>query len=145
MRTTFLLLSSAVLLAACADAETTAPRSRPNGPALGATNQSVADSPPGPGAAAKPTDQVGWTKAATNYSDQVSIPAGVSQTAVVYCPAGTTATGGGFYFSSIPPLLPPAVVDNTPLGSGTGWIVVVRNYAASGGGATVRAFVRCAS
>jgi hypothetical protein len=144
MRTAFLLLSSAVLLAACADGETTAPRSRPGRPALTGSNQSVADFAPGPGAAAKPTDQVGWTKATTNYSDQVSIPAGASQTAVVYCPAGTTATGGGFYFSSIPPLLPPAVVDNTPAGA-NGWIVVVRNYASSGGGATVRAFVRCAS
>jgi hypothetical protein len=145
MRTTFLLLSSAVLLAACADGETTAPRSRRSGPTSAAANQSEADFAPGPGATARPTDQVGWTKAATNYSDAVTIPAGASQTALANCPAGTTPTGGGFYFSSMPPLLPPAVVDNTPFGSGTAWNVVVRNYAGSGGAATVRAYVRCAS
>lgn len=145
MRTTFLLLSSAVLLAACADGETTAPRSRRSGPASVAANQSQDDFAPGPGAAARPTDQVGWTKAATYYSEQVSIPAGGTQGAAAYCPAGTTATGGGFFFSSTPPLLPAAVVDNTPSSGGAGWIVVVRNYAGSGGGATVRAYVRCAS
>ena len=144
MRNTLFLLSASLLIGACDEGETTAPRSRLSSPTPAASSQSLANSPTGGSPSAKPVDQVGWTKAVTYYSDPVTIPAGASQTAVVYCPAGTTPTGGGFYFSSIPPLLPPAVVDNTPFGSGTAWIVVVRNYAGRGAPATGRANVRCA-
>jgi hypothetical protein len=144
MRTALLLLSSAVFLAACTDGESTAPRSRLGAAASASSDQSRADSPAGPGPAAKPVDQVGWTKAQTSVSATVSIPAGASSSATAICPAGATATGGGIEFLNIPSLIPPLVFYSGPDGTGTGWIVWVRNYA-GGGGAAFRANARCAS
>jgi hypothetical protein len=146
MRNTISLLSVAVLLAACGDKqETTAPAARVNPTPL-AQSQSVvgSQSTVTPMAAGKVT---AWTQAATYVSASggtVIAPGGFGS-ALIRCPAGTTATGGGFGFDSYPTNVPPFVEYSGPDNTGTGWIVFVRNPANSGGNAYPRAMVRCAS
>lgn len=138
MRTALLIISSVALLAACADKDPTSPN---------ATAPSLAqDYPPGPNL--KPVDQVGWTKAATYTSNDVSLAPGISGPAAVQCPAGTTVTGGGFEFAGGLPaalVVPPVVWYSGPNPNGTGWIVFAKNFAGSGATVTIRSNVRCAS
>jgi hypothetical protein len=88
MRNHILLLSTALLLAACADDQhPTAPTSaKAAGDARPAT-QSVTPQ-------AKPTDQVGFTKITKLTSLASFIWPGSTGTASVTCPAGSTVIGG---------------------------------------------------
>lgn len=148
MRTAFSLFFSAALLTACAEDEATAPRARLNGAAPAASNHVQAVAVSGPVPSAKPVDQVGWTKAQTYISNTVDLQPGVSAPTIVLCPAGTTATGGGFEFAGgIPPTftVPPLVWYSGPELDGRGWTVFATNFAGSGGVVRLRAVVRCAS
>jgi hypothetical protein len=97
MRTMALLLSTALLIAACADGEhpTSPSRSR-------ATSPAPADAAPaGLNAVvpnAKPTDQVGFTKVFTVKSAMVHLPFGnpATATATAYCPAGSYPVSGSY-------------------------------------------------
>jgi len=148
MRNAISLLSVAVLLAACGDKqETTAPAARMNpAPAPLAQSQStVGNQSTVMAMAAGKT--AAWTQAATYVSPSVGtvIPPGGFGSALIKCPAGTTATGGGFAFDGYPQNAPPFVEYSGPDNTGTGWIVFVRNPANSGGNVYPRAMVRCAS
>ena len=143
MRIATFLLSSALLLAACADnGETTAPASR-----LAAKASSVsgaqADYPPGPGASAKPVDQVGWTNVTTVWSAEVS-PALSIIAGTATCPAGTTLISGGHIFTNSGNAdAPPFIRQNHPIGNT--WVVSVANLATGAGYVSFRALAICAS
>ena len=140
MRIATFLLSSALLLAGCADHETTAPNS---GLAADASsvNGAQADYPPGPGL--KPVDQVGWTKVTTVWSNEVS--PGVSIIAgSATCPAGTTLISGGHIFTNSGNAdAPPFIRQNHSIGNT--WVVSVANLATGAGYVTFSAFAICAS
>jgi hypothetical protein len=138
MRKNILLLSAAILFAACADDQHA---TAPNGPRSGAASRSV-DLPPGP--SAKPIDQIGWTQAVTVVSTSQPVSPGTSGFATATCPIGTTVVGGG-YTLDFGPGAAPAVYHNIPIG-GTGWNAGVQNMNAAGGAnVSVTAFARCAS
>ena len=135
---TLILVSAAVLLAACSDnPQPTAPRSIGS-----ATTGAGADRNMTPVAAGKPVDQVGFTKVVKIVSPQVTID-GVtvkSQTATATCPAGTTLTGGGY--KVINGELSSRIAWNMPNGT-NGWDANIRTE-----GATIYdfvAFALCAS
>ena len=90
MRTSFILLSAAVLLAACSnDAETTAP-----GSPVSTTVSKKTDFPPGPTATAKPSGPAVTTMPGTwKHLDGIGITLDASYAT---CPAGTLLVGGGF-------------------------------------------------
>jgi hypothetical protein len=140
MRKNLLLLSVAVLLAACADDQhATAPKA----PRSGAASRSVADSPPGPNA--KPIDQVGWTQAVTITSTPHAVAPGTFGVAMATCPAGTTLVGGG-YSLDVAAGVPPLVILNTPGIGSTSWNAGASNLNAAGGSSiSVTAIARCAS
>jgi hypothetical protein len=141
MRKNLLLLSVAVLLAACADDQhSTAPKA----PRSGAASRSVADSPPGPGA--KPIDQVGWTQAVTITSAPHAVAPGTSGVAIATCPAGTTLVGGGYTLDFTTISVAPLVYLNTPGIGSISWNAAVTNLNPVGGSSiSVTSIARCAS
>lgn len=89
---TLLLISTALVLAACSDnPQPTAPRN---------TGSAAADreviSRGGNTNNAKPTDQVGFTKITRVQSVSTTYLPGYTYTLVATCPAGTTVVGGGY-------------------------------------------------
>lgn len=96
MRNRLLLLTAAVLLSACADDQhATAPansRSARSGEVrdLGLSRQATVN------AAAKPIDQVGFTKITSVSSGLVNMDAGQITTTTATCPAGSTAVSGSY-------------------------------------------------
>jgi len=143
MRNNILLLSAAILLGACADDQhATAPASTRSG---AASRSTAPDFPPGPGTAAKPTDQVGWTKAVTVASTPLAVAPGASGFISANCPAGTTLVGGGFTID-VNGGPAPIVYLNNPGVTGTGWNAGVRNLNAAGGYyVSITSVARCAS
>jgi hypothetical protein len=141
MRIATFLLSSAILVAACADnSETTAPRSRLAAKASGVSG-AQADYPPGP--SAKPVDQVGWTKITAVWSAEVS-PALSVIAGTATCPAGTTLISGGHMFTNSGNAdAPPFIRQNHPIGNT--WVVSVANLATGAGYVSFRALAICAS
>lgn len=94
MRTNFLLVSLAAVVAACSDQQQpTSPAGKTRAPSadISAPSSATAPSPQ-----AKPVDQVGFTKVAVIASDMVSALAGQYGSASAKCPDGWLATGGGY-------------------------------------------------
>ena len=118
MRTSFTLLSAAVLLAACSnDAETTAPLSSVGASTAVTSNQ--ASSPPGPTASSKPQ----YFSKVTVVQTPIYAIDGVNEIAHgvnAMCPAGSVVTGGGYQMSG----QDARVLYNGPLGT-AGWRVYV--------------------
>jgi hypothetical protein len=101
MRNHILLLSTALLLVACADDQhSTAPagsRSAPNRSAAGDVGTSAQPINP----QAKPTDQVGFTSVSTVTSAIVTAQGVINPGyGIATCPAGTTAISGGYNVDS---------------------------------------------
>ena len=148
MRTSFILLSAAVLLAACSnDAETTAPHTP-----ISTTVSKKTDFPPGPGKADYPPGPgapVNGASAGQNSKPQyfstitiVHTPIasfdGVNMIALgvnAMCPAGSVVTGGGYEVTG----QNAKVLYNGPLGT-NGW----RVYVWSNTGADFAAYAVCA-
>jgi hypothetical protein len=118
-----LLLSTLVVLAACADdSRTTAPRAASN-------NQFVSDARSAsqlPVAQGKPTDVVGFTKVTQVIATWSLAPSASEIYIHADCPTGTTAIGGGyaFDFGFVPTVLPPAVLAASPVGNSWGMTFV---------------------
>jgi len=139
MRKSFLLISAAVLISACADDQhSTAPTSRPSASGRSAASD-VGNSAPAP--QAKPNSQAGFTTVSSVTSSQ-----GVNDnysftatTVVASCPAGSTLTGGGSQISGNAA----ARVDYSGPDGANGWKVVIENPAYT----TIyfHAFALCAS
>lgn len=126
MRNFITLLTTAILVVACADdSPTTSPPSRSTAGTteLRATNQSVT-------ASAKPVDQVGFTKVSyvTSGPGYTTMPGGAVADFTVSCPAGSTVVTGGY---TVPwwdaSAVPPFVLINGP--NGNGWKVRFSNEA----------------
>jgi hypothetical protein len=99
----------------------------------------------GPGAQAKPTDAVGFTKIVTITAPALAVPAGSGLVSHADCPAGTTLSGGGYVYTDpfFSAAAAPAVVSSGP--QSNGWWVSVSNDAV---GATTRhlgVYALCAS
>lgn len=140
MRIATFLLSSALLLAACADNETTAPGSRLATDASG-VSAAQSDLPPGPNL--KPVDQVGWTKVTSVWS-AVASPGFSNAAQTANCPAGTTLISGGYAFTNTGnPDAPPLVRWSHAIGNE--WYVSVANAATGAGAVAFQVYARCAS
>ena len=141
MRTSFLLLSAALVLAACDDAaETTAPRLQAAGPSA------AADVPPGPNASAKPT--AGFSTVTSVQSAQVTYGAllnGVgwptSGSLAMTCPAGTQVIGGGYDVTGPHPQ-DIRVYASKPDGA-NGWKVTVENVGFGASNAHIKVTATC--
>ena len=130
MRTSFILLSAAVLLAACSnDAETTAP----NTP-ISTTVSKKADYPPGPGApvngaSAGQNSKPQYFSTITTVQTPIAVLDGVSMVALgvnATCPAGSVVTGGGYQVSG----QNAKVLYNGPLGTNMWRVYVWSNTSA---------------
>ena len=139
MRTSLILLSAAVILAACSnDAETTAPRSP-----ISTSVSKNTDFPPGPGVAAVSpvTSASARSKVITVFSTMAEIDGVIIKDAAhadATCPAGTTLIGGGFRLFTGPSAkvvesMPSFQYDNT-------WQITV---VAVGSYATFQSLARC--
>ena len=146
MRTSFLLLSAALVLAACNDAgESTAPRSRTI--VTSASEGSAAQYlPPGPSASGKPSP--GFSSVISVESAQGTFGGAgnalgwlTKGTVTATCPAGTTVMGGGFdVYGTYPWDL--SVYSSKPNGA-NGWKVTVENNGGPGSTAFIKATAMC--
>jgi hypothetical protein len=145
MRTQLILLASvAALVAACSEPQPpTSPAAEPN---LG-TRPAFSSAAPQVAAAGKPADQVGFTKVVRVESPIAAITANGDGSAVAYCPAGTTAVGGGHYLTGAALVFsPPFVAVSQPIpGVNPGYGVTVLNHAAGNGPVNLKAIALCAS
>lgn len=96
MRTSFLLLSTAFVLAACADDQhATAPsRSRSIGSSAASGDMATTQGLGIP--QAKPQDEVGFTKVTTVKTGLLGLSPGFSGSATATCPLGTQLISGGY-------------------------------------------------
>ena len=142
MRTSFLMLSAAIVLAACNDtAETTGPRS----PSMAAPAATVTTAlPPSPGDAKKPAAFSTVTiveSAAFNFAGPGSLLGGMSWGIVPhFCPAGTKVIGGGYEVGGANPL-DLKVLASKPVGNS--WQVSVEETGSSLSTATLKVTAIC--
>lgn len=142
MRNHILLLSTAVLLAACADDHPSAPTSRS---VASRAAGDAAVSSTAPSSQAKPTDQVGFTKVTEVMSPNVHAGPGDNVVASVACPAGSVVVGGSFrliFFNA--GSTPPWIFKNDSDGQ-NGWSVTIVNQQPGAFDLTYRAVAYCAS
>ena len=141
MRTSFLLLSATLVLAACDDAaETTGPRS----PSV-ATAAVTAALPPGPTDAKKPaaftTVTIVESAGAFNFAGVGSLLGGMSWGIVPeFCPAGTKVIGGGYEVGGANPL-DLKILASKP--AGNSWTVSVEETGPSTSTATLKVTAIC--
>lgn len=148
MRNRLLLLTAAVVLSACADDQHTTAPAGSHIASSGAAGNLDRSAPGTSMAAAKPVDQVGFTKVAVLYGTAVSVAVGANGTATITCPAGSLATGGGFELATSGVGTVPIVWRSHATTSGSiadGWIVSMNNQQAGAVPAYVQAWVSCAS
>ena len=143
MRTSFLLLSAVLVLAACDDAaETTAPRSRsivtPSTAQVSPTPVQNASGKPAPAFTTVTIVQLGGT---FNFAG-VGAPFGGLPTGTVpeFCPAGTKVIGGGYEVGGANPL-DLKVLASKPLGNS--WQVSVEETGSSLSSATLKVTAIC--
>jgi len=138
MRTSFLLLSAALLLAACDDAaETTAPRSR------SIVTSPAAQASPVPNAKPLPefTSVTSVESAQNIFGGAGNIPGWLtSGTTNMTCPAGTQVIGGGYDFAGTSADL--HVHASKPNGA-NGWAVRVENTGSPSSVAYVKVTAVC--
>jgi len=114
-----LLLSSLVVLGACAD------DSRPTAAASRSTSTNDVRSASLPVAQGKPADAVGFTKVTLVIATWSLAANGQSQYVQAACPAGTTAIGGGYELGFAgQTALPPSVLAASPVGNAWGMTFV---------------------
>jgi hypothetical protein len=75
------------------------------------------------------------------YGETVEVLAGTEGEASALCPAGAKVTGGGMLFAELDDAYD--VVDNGPLGDGSGWSVIVDNGSADS--SFIAAYAVCAA
>jgi hypothetical protein len=141
MRTSFLLLSAALALAACDDAaETTGPRSA----SVASVSDVATALPPGPSDAKKPAAFTTITvleSSAFNFAGVGSILGGMSWGIVPhFCPAGTKVIGGGYEVAGANPL-DLKVLASKPVGNS--WQVSVEETGSSLSTASLKVTVIC--
>jgi hypothetical protein len=140
----FLLLATITAVAtisACSDnPQTTAPARARTISSDGAAAGNVSP-------AAKPTDQVGFTKVDFIEGLEQTVAPFNNHATIVWCPAGTTVVGGGFRFTSGFAGTPPVVSTSSRFANATqaGWVVSVTNSMAETQTVTYIASVLCAS
>ena len=138
MRTSFLLLSAALVLAACDDAaETTAPRSR------AIVTSPAAQASPAPNAKPLPEfTSVTSVESAQNIFGGAGNITGwlTSGTTIMTCPAGTQVIGGGYDFAGTSADL--HVNASKPNGA-NGWAVRVENTGSPSSVAYVKVTAIC--
>lgn len=144
---TLLLVSTALVLAACSDTpQPTAPHSigsATTGAGAGTASHALTQG------SAKPVDQVGFTKTVVVTSTPKTVFAGSTGNSIVTCPSGTTLVSGGYSVLPGPYATAwPVVTVSVPHISITeydGWSVIVRNTLAGSDNATLQSFAVCAS
>jgi len=144
---TLLLVSTALVLAACSDnPQSTAPRSIGSSTTgAGAGDRAPIDQPIR--IDARQTDQIGFTKT-TVVTSQTTLAAGAYGGGTVICPAGTYVSGGGYWLNIPNGATWPAVVASMPYHSITvydGWAAVLRNTQAGAADIGITTFAVCAS
>jgi hypothetical protein len=137
----FATITAVATIAACSDnPQTTAPARARTMSSDVAAARTVSP-------AAKPKEQVGFTKVDFIESPEQTAGPNGNYGTIVWCPAGTTVVGGGFRFTSAITATPPVVASSSRFtnATGTGWAVGVVNSLA--GAQTVKyiASVLCAS
>lgn len=144
MRNHILLLSAAVLLAACGDDHPSAPSTSR---AVSGT-RAAGDLAPAlslPSGQSKPTDQVGFTKITAVEGPNTPVTAGAAALSAVPCPAGSVIVGGTYrfiYFNSS--TTPPWIYKNDTDGT-NGWSVTLVNTAPGAFQLTYKVIAYCAS
>jgi hypothetical protein len=139
MRNHILLLSTALLLAACTDDQH--PTAATSAKAAGDVRPTVQSVTP----QAKPADQVGFTKITKVTSLANFIWAGSTGTASVTCPAGSTVVGGTHRLYGYVATATPAWIVKSEDDSQNGWTVIIDNSQAGGQPVNVIAVAYCAS
>jgi hypothetical protein len=140
-----LLLSIALMLAACADDQhSTAPASsRSASSARSLATGNVAAPSRGVTPLAKPSGQIGFSQVAIYASVLFVVPADGNVNQFLECPTGTTATGGGYRLNPSSLDHPPFVHISGP--ESNGWRVQILNSATGSTQASFTIFVSCAS
>jgi hypothetical protein len=142
-----ILLSTAVLLAGCADDQhsttPTAPRSTSSS-GITASNDAAASTQVVSNQG-KPSDAVGFTKIVVVTSPEVLLPA--LQGVVVHadCPAGTTITGGGYSYNDLYYKASAPVATLASIPQYNGWWISVFNQALGAVDQRLTAYALCAS
>jgi len=128
MRTNFLLVSLAALLAACSEQQ------QPTSPATGLRSEphpsgdyNAGTNAAAPVQQAKPVDQVGFTQAVVLTSGVISVTAGQVGVESVSCPDGSVAIGGGYQILGGPNEATAVTSRPTTLPTPRGWAVGVNN------------------
>jgi hypothetical protein len=143
---TVILLSTLVILSACADDQHSTAPAKAN--SLNRTSSAVGDtrvSSQLPSAQGKPTDAVGFSKITTVVSTWTFNP-GLSGFAHTDCPAGTTVVGGGFGYDlpdGFPTAAAPSMIGSSIVG--TGWNIALMNNQPGAIAWTIEVAAYCAS
>ncbi len=141
MRTNFLLVSLAAMVAACSEQQPTSPAATTRAGVRPSADISAATNATAPAPQAKPVDQVGFTKVAVITSDFGSAAVGQTGGVDAVCPDGWLATGGGYQLYAGHP----EVVTNRPVYSPPrAWNLSVDNSKGATN-ATFKAWVLCVS
>jgi len=144
MRNHILVLSAAVLLAACGDDHPSAPTS----PRALSGSRAAGDLSPAlsvPSGQAKPTDQVGFTKITPVVGPHTPVAAGGAAVSTVLCPAGSVVVGGSYrYIFFDGSTTPPWIFKNDTDGQ-NGWSVTIENTAPGSFQLTYQVTAYCAS
>jgi hypothetical protein len=144
MRNHVLLLSAALLLAACGDDHPSAPTASRG--ISGSHSAGDASSVVGPvWGQSKPTDQVGFTKVTAVVGPHTPVAAGAAGLSTVLCPAGSVVVGGSFrYIFFDDATTPPWIFKNDTDGQ-NGWSVTIVNTTPGSFQLTYQVTAYCAS